>query len=114
MDAQPIAAKVPPANSSRQRSVLFCATLNAHSLANCHGGCCVSAGSGVAQRRARRCSHGAFGGLMGQKFFISFKSADRTKAQLIPWAPKKAGHKGSVHHWEISPGRHTPPSLHTQ
>jgi putative ABC transport system substrate-binding protein len=30
--------------------------------------------------------------VMGQKFFISFNSADRTKAHWIAWTLKEAGH----------------------
>src|SRR6516225_1100778 len=38
---------------------------------------------------------------MGQKFFISFNSADQTKAHWIAWILKEAGHEVAVHDWEI-------------
>jgi hypothetical protein len=38
---------------------------------------------------------------MGQKFFISFNSADQTKAHWIAWTLKEAGHEVAVHDWEI-------------
>jgi hypothetical protein len=41
---------------------------------------------------------------MGQKFFISFNSADQTKAHWIAWTLKEAGHEVAVHDWEL-PGR---------
>ena len=41
---------------------------------------------------------------MGQKFFISFNSADRDKAHWIAWTLKEASHEVAVHDWEI-PGR---------
>jgi hypothetical protein len=33
---------------------------------------------------------------MGQKFLISFNSADRTKAHWIAWTLKEAGHEVAV------------------
>jgi hypothetical protein len=41
---------------------------------------------------------------MGQKFFISFNLADRTKAHWIAWTLKEAGHEVAVHDWEIPAG----------
>jgi hypothetical protein len=38
---------------------------------------------------------------MGQKFFISFNSADRTKAHWIAWILREAGHEVAIHDWEI-------------
>jgi hypothetical protein len=45
---------------------------------------------------------------MGQKFFISFNSADRTKAHWIAWTLKEAGHEVAVHDWEIPAGANPP------
>jgi hypothetical protein len=45
---------------------------------------------------------------MGQKFFISFNSADRTKAHWIAWTLKEAGHAVAVHDWEIPAGGNVP------
>ena len=45
---------------------------------------------------------------MGQKFFISFNSADSTKAHWIGWTLKEAGHQVAVHDWEISAGGNAP------
>src|SRR5262245_21024134 len=48
------------------------------------------------------------GNSMGQKFFISFNSADRTKAHWIAWTLKNAGHEVAVHDWEIPAGGNAP------
>jgi hypothetical protein len=45
---------------------------------------------------------------MGQKFLISFNSADRTKAHWIAWTLKEAGHEVAVHDWEIPAGGNAP------
>jgi hypothetical protein len=45
---------------------------------------------------------------MAQKFFISFNSADRTKAHWIAWTLKEAGHEVAVHDWEIPAGGNAP------
>jgi hypothetical protein len=45
---------------------------------------------------------------MGQKFFISFNSADRDKAHWIAWTLKEAGHEVAVHDWEIPSGGNAP------
>jgi len=45
---------------------------------------------------------------MGQKFFISFNAADRTKAHWIAWILKDAGHQVAVHDWEIPAGGNAP------
>ena len=45
---------------------------------------------------------------MGQRFFISFNSADRTKAHWIAWTLKEAGHEVAVHDWEIPAGGNAP------
>jgi hypothetical protein len=45
---------------------------------------------------------------MRQKFFISFNSADRTKAHWIAWSLKQAGHGVAVHDWEIPAGGNAP------
>ena len=45
---------------------------------------------------------------MGQKFFISFNSADRTKAHWIAWILKEGGHEVAVHDWEIPAGGNVP------
>ena len=59
---------------------LRCATLKTYS----HAGklCCVTSAIGI-----------PFGKPMGQKFFISFNSADRDKAHWIAWTLKEAGHE---------------------
>jgi len=41
---------------------------------------------------------------MGQKFFISFNSADRTKAQWIAWTLKDAGHEVASMTGSFPPG----------
>jgi hypothetical protein len=45
---------------------------------------------------------------MGQKFFISFNSADQTKAHWIAWTLRGAGHEVAVHDWEIPAGGSAP------
>ena len=45
---------------------------------------------------------------MGQKFFISFNSTDKTKAHWIAWTLKEAGHEVAVHDWEIPAGGNAP------
>jgi hypothetical protein len=45
---------------------------------------------------------------MGQKFFISFNSADQTKAHWIAWTLKEVGHEVAVHDWEIPAGGNAP------
>ncbi len=45
---------------------------------------------------------------MGQKFFISFNAADRTKAHWVAWTLKEAGHEVAVHDWEIPAGGNAP------
>jgi hypothetical protein len=45
---------------------------------------------------------------MGQKFFISFNSADQTKAHWIAWTLKEAKHEVAVHDWEIPAGGNAP------
>jgi hypothetical protein len=45
---------------------------------------------------------------MKQKFFISFNSADRTKAHWVAWTLKEAGHQVAVHDWEIPAGGNVP------
>jgi hypothetical protein len=45
---------------------------------------------------------------MGQKFFISFNSADQTKAHWIAWTLREAGHEVAVHDWEIPAGGNAP------
>jgi TIR domain len=45
---------------------------------------------------------------MGQKFFISFNSADQAKAHWIAWTLKEAGHEVAVHDWEIPAGGNAP------
>jgi TIR domain len=45
---------------------------------------------------------------MGQKFFISFNSADQTKAHWVAWTLKEAGHEVAVHDWEIPAGGNAP------
>jgi hypothetical protein len=51
---------------------------------------------------------------MGQKFFISFNSADRPKAHWIAWALKEAGHEVAVHDWEIPAGGSAPLWMNTK
>jgi len=51
---------------------------------------------------------------MGQKFFISFNSADRTKAHWIAWTLKDAGHEVAVHDWEIPAGGNAPLWMNTK
>jgi hypothetical protein len=51
---------------------------------------------------------------MGQKFFISFNSADRTKAHWIAWVLKEAGHEVAVHDWEIPAGGNAPLWMNTK
>src|SRR5262249_25754754 len=51
---------------------------------------------------------------MGQKFFISFNSADRTKAHWIAWTLKEAGHEVAVHDWEIPAGGNAPLWMNTK
>jgi hypothetical protein len=51
---------------------------------------------------------------MGQKFFISFNSADRTKAHWIAWILKEAGHEVAVHDWEIPAGGNAPLWMNTK
>jgi TIR domain len=41
---------------------------------------------------------------MGQKFFISFNSADRTRAHWIAWTLKEAGQEVAVHDSETPAG----------
>jgi len=45
---------------------------------------------------------------MGQKFFISFNSADGTKAHWIAWTLKKAEHEVAVYDWEVRAGDNVP------
>jgi hypothetical protein len=51
---------------------------------------------------------------MGQKFFISFNSADRDKAHWIAWTLKDAGHEVAVHDWEIPAGGNAPLWMNTK
>ena len=51
---------------------------------------------------------------MGQKFFISFNSADRDKAHWIAWTLKEAGHEVAVHDWEIPAGGNAPLWMNTK
>jgi TIR domain len=51
---------------------------------------------------------------MGQKFFISFNSADQTKAHWIAWTLKEAGHEVAVHDWEIPAGGNAPLWMNTK
>jgi hypothetical protein len=51
---------------------------------------------------------------MGQKFFISFNSADRSKAHWIGWSLKEAGHEVAVHDWEIPAGGNAPLWMNTK
>ena len=51
---------------------------------------------------------------MGQKFFISFNSADGTKAHWIAWTLKEAGHEVAVHDWEIPTGGNAPLWMNTR
>jgi len=51
---------------------------------------------------------------MGQKFFISFNLADRTKAHWIAWTLKEAGHEVAVYDWEIPAGGNAPLWMNTK
>jgi TIR domain len=51
---------------------------------------------------------------MGQKFFISFNSADKTKAHWIAWTLKEAGHEVAVHDREIPAGGNAPLWMNTK
>ena len=51
---------------------------------------------------------------MGQKFFISFNAADKTKAHWIAWTLKDAGHEVAVHDWEIPAGGNAPLWMNTK
>src|SRR5262245_23389605 len=51
---------------------------------------------------------------MGQKFFISFNSADRDKAHWTAWTLKDAGHEVAVHDWELSSGGNVPLWMNTK
>ena len=51
---------------------------------------------------------------MGQKFFISFNWADRTKAHWIAWTLGEAGHEVAVHDWEIPAGGNAPLWMNTR
>ena len=51
---------------------------------------------------------------MGQKFFISFNSADRAKAHWIAWILREAGHEVAVHDWEIPAGGNAPLWMNTK
>ena len=51
---------------------------------------------------------------MGQKFFVSFNSVDRTKAHWIAWTLKEAGHEVAVHDWEIPAGGNAPLWMNTK
>jgi TIR domain len=51
---------------------------------------------------------------MGQKFFISFNSADRDKAHWIAWTLKDAGHEVAVHDWELPAGGNVPLWMNTK
>jgi len=51
---------------------------------------------------------------MGQNFFISFNSADQTKAHWIAWTLKEAGHEVAVHDWEIPAGGNAPLWMNTK
>ena len=51
---------------------------------------------------------------MGQKFFISFNSADRNKAHWIAWTLKNAGHEVAVYDWEIPAGGSAPLWMNTK
>ena len=51
---------------------------------------------------------------MGQKFFISFNSADQTKAHWIAWTLKEGGHEVAVHDWEIPAGGNAPLWMNTK
>ena len=51
---------------------------------------------------------------MGQKFFISFNSADRDKAHWIAWTLKESGHEVAVHDWEIPAGGNAPLWMNTK
>jgi len=45
---------------------------------------------------------------MGQKFFISFNAADKTKAHWIAWTLKEAGYEVAVYDWELPAGGNVP------
>jgi len=51
---------------------------------------------------------------MGQRFFISFNSADHIKAHWIAWTLKEAGHEVAVHDWEIPAGGNVPLWMNTK
>ena len=51
---------------------------------------------------------------MGQKFFISFNSADQTKAHWIAWTLKEAGHEVAVNDWELPAGGNAPLWMNTK
>ena len=51
---------------------------------------------------------------MGQKFFISFNSADQTKAHWIAWTLREVGHEVAVHDWEIPAGGNAPLWMNTR
>src|SRR5262249_14808292 len=51
---------------------------------------------------------------MGQKFFISFNSADQTKAHWIAWTLKDARHEVAVYDWEIPAGGNVPLWMNTK
>ena len=51
---------------------------------------------------------------MGQKFFISFNSADQTKAHWIAWTLREAGHEVAVHDWELPAGGNAPLWMNTK
>jgi hypothetical protein len=51
---------------------------------------------------------------MGQKFFISFNSADRKQAHWIAWTLREAGHEVAVHDWEIPAGGNAPLWMNTK
>ena len=51
---------------------------------------------------------------MGQKFFISFNSADQIKAHWIAWTLKESGHEVAVYDWEIAAGGNVPLWMNTK
>jgi hypothetical protein len=51
---------------------------------------------------------------LGQKFFVSFNSADQAKAHWIAWTLKEAGHEVAVHDWEIPAGGSVPLWMNTK
>jgi hypothetical protein len=51
---------------------------------------------------------------MGQKFFISFNAADRTKAHWVAWILKDAGHEVAVYDWQIPAGGNAPLWMNTK